>query len=237
MFCFNCGQTMQIQNRHGVVFEHCYGCGSYWFDGGELETVLKASGISLDERLIGASPRLPQSCRWCGETYGPDVSECPDCKRPLGYNCPRDQTPMAIIEEYGIEFDHCTQCRGLWFDGRELKAFTEAARAHQPVDWSDANAHVAEGCQVCGAAAPPSTLLMAGGLLRCIQCRREDSDAEADAAASERIKQEYYRHWRHEARAERRLEGLGDELNEPLRHSWLTGYNHGFLRFFGLFFR
>lgn len=214
MYCFNCGQTMQILNRHGVMFEHCYGCGSYWFDRGELETVLKGGGVALDERTLGGRPRMAQSCRWCGGSFGPAVVDCPDCQRPLGYRCPRDETPMAIIEAFGIELDHCTQCGGLWFDGREFKALVDAARAAQPVQWDEAAAK-ADRCQICGA--NEGMLLMQGGLLRCDRCRK--GPGEEDEAEKARIKEEYYRHWRRQEGQDRFTEEYVHSMRDPV-HPW-----------------
>jgi len=35
-------------------------------------------------------------------------------------NCPRDNTPLNVESQMGIEIDHCKSCNGRWLDGGEL---------------------------------------------------------------------------------------------------------------------
>lgn len=39
----------------------------------------------------------------------------------VAIRCPKCRAAMEIIRAEEIEVDRCTQCHGLWFDGRELE--------------------------------------------------------------------------------------------------------------------
>ncbi len=39
--------------------------------------------------------------------------------------CPVDKTDMIVVEHNKIELDHCTRCKGVWFDSTELELMLE----------------------------------------------------------------------------------------------------------------
>ena len=42
-------------------------------------------------------------------------------------NCPKDRSPMIVVEHDQIALDYCPTCRGVWFDRGELELITERA--------------------------------------------------------------------------------------------------------------
>lgn len=45
--------------------------------------------------------------------------------------CPACREPLLIVEFSGLEVDHCSQCRGSWFDAGELAYAVELTGAPQ----------------------------------------------------------------------------------------------------------
>ncbi|KTB48942.1 Transcription factor zinc-finger [Dehalogenimonas alkenigignens] len=42
-------------------------------------------------------------------------------------NCPKDHSPMIVVEHDRIALDYCPECRGVWFDRGELELLMELA--------------------------------------------------------------------------------------------------------------
>ena len=42
-------------------------------------------------------------------------------------NCPKDHSPMIVVEHEQIALDYCPTCRGVWFDRGELELVMERA--------------------------------------------------------------------------------------------------------------
>jgi hypothetical protein len=42
-------------------------------------------------------------------------------------NCPKDRSPMIVVEHQQIALDYCPTCRGVWFDRGELELVMEKA--------------------------------------------------------------------------------------------------------------
>lgn len=209
MECFNCHSPMQGIQRHQIHIEHCYTCGAYWFDGGELTTVLGGSGLDVSQLRSHQPGKEPDTCRWCGRVYAGGTASCEDCARPLGLCCPHGHGMMQIIEEQEIELDQCKTCHGIWFDGRE---FLELSRALQgaaggaSMAAKGVSATTLAMCQVCGARTGRDGLAMQGGLWRCTGCQGEVSEA-ADKARAENTAA-----WRSQERADRLAEGVVESV-------------------------
>lgn len=106
MLCPHCSDTELVQEvaRAGVVVDVCRSCGGVWLDEGEI--FFFTGG---DKRISGALER---------GLIDPEKSNrrCPRCVVPL--------------EEGGLfsrdpRIDRCPSCRGLWFDGGELRLVLE----------------------------------------------------------------------------------------------------------------
>jgi len=80
----------------GVVLDRCLQCGGVWFDGGELEQVLKEAARDV---------------------------HLPDEMQPCGLPCPRCETEMSSFQypDTEVTVDMCNECRGLWLDHGEFK--------------------------------------------------------------------------------------------------------------------
>lgn len=44
---------------------------------------------------------------------------CPSCEK---------KPPMTAVQRHGVEFDVCTECRGVWLDRGELEKLLDATR-------------------------------------------------------------------------------------------------------------
>jgi len=42
-------------------------------------------------------------------------------------NCPKDNSPMIVVEHEQIALDYCPTCRGVWFDRGELELVMDKA--------------------------------------------------------------------------------------------------------------
>jgi Zn-finger nucleic acid-binding protein len=47
-------------------------------------------------------------------------------------NCPKDRSPMIVVEHDQIALDYCPTCHGVWFDRGELELVTERACGKEP---------------------------------------------------------------------------------------------------------
>ncbi|MFZ5471689.1 MAG: zf-TFIIB domain-containing protein [Myxococcota bacterium] len=88
--CPGCQSAMQVFHARGVEIDRCGFCGGLWFDGGELERVLKAP--LPFERLPGATSR-----------------RCASCTTTL--------EPMVLR---GVPMDVCASCLSVYLDEGEL---------------------------------------------------------------------------------------------------------------------
>ncbi len=88
---------MQQFHAHGVELDRCLKCGGVWFDGGELEDVLRRK---LKVRPLGQAER---KCVACRATM--DLVELHD----------------------GVEVERCRTCHGVFLDAGELEALAAAA--------------------------------------------------------------------------------------------------------------
>ncbi|MBH25084.1 MAG: hypothetical protein CMH57_11640 [Myxococcales bacterium] len=184
MHCLNCETRMEVVSSQGVEYEQCFVCGSAWLDQGELQTLLAREAPEWDDALLEARARLPQRCRWCDALYPPGTARCPPCGKPLEHPCPRDDTPMFIVEEHGVEVDVCLTCKGIWFDGRELEQILAASGAPPrhapgtpPPSPGRASVPSLEACVICDTPTPVARQVFAGGAIRCLTCHEDIGDA------------------------------------------------------------
>ncbi|MBT3270023.1 hypothetical protein HN371_22945 [Candidatus Poribacteria bacterium] len=113
-----------------LTLDHCERCGGIWFDGGEAAVLgeLRAGGFEWP-----AAPVLARAmpCQDCGAAVGRDAERCAVCGHANVVECPVCRAWMAIIVHRALRVDHCRQCRGFWFDAREIFAL----RAAMSSDW------------------------------------------------------------------------------------------------------
>lgn len=98
---------------------YCPACYGFWAPEAAI-----ASGVTGD---AGEHPALrakpaPARCRSCFGVLMPD-GRCSKCKQPAPlYRCPQCSQTMERRSDDGITLDHCSTCRGVWFDMGELTA-------------------------------------------------------------------------------------------------------------------
>ena len=88
---------------YSTGLDYCQdGCGGLWFDGGEIERVLKAKKPGAKAREFTTAPS--------GATR-----PCPACENETLQG-------IAADSKGEIEVDACPRCRGCWLDKGELEA-------------------------------------------------------------------------------------------------------------------
>ncbi len=70
----------------------------------------------------------------------------------MAITCPRDQTPLTLGQEHGIEVDRCSQCNGAWYEFEELAALESTVASEDQrtgtVEFATRSSDIA--CPVCG---------------------------------------------------------------------------------------
>jgi len=97
---------MLVEYCHGMEVDYCKPCGGLWFDGGEVQGLVKARELPENIAIVAGDrnpPPLPTGER---TRY-----------------CPRCRVGMNKIAYRGISLDHCGHCAGTWFDPGELSLF------------------------------------------------------------------------------------------------------------------
>lgn len=65
--------------------------------------------------------------------------------------CPVCNLDMVVVEYHRVELDHCTRCRGVWFDCHELELLLATAGVRTPALVPSPDATEAKRrCPMCG---------------------------------------------------------------------------------------
>lgn len=118
---------MKEEDNFGVVVDRCDGCGSIWFDRGEMTAYLEQK---MSKRFLRNAKR--PEIAWEDDAAGP---ACPRCE--------------GVILSRGVwnqtEFRACRQCRGALLESKALLQLTTIGRSGRhlvgrepPKDGSDA---------------------------------------------------------------------------------------------------
>ena len=51
--------------------------------------------------------------------------------------CPQDNAPLYIFTYKSVELEFCQQCKGVWFDAKELENFSKNNPLEPAKDYSD----------------------------------------------------------------------------------------------------
>ena len=65
-------------------------------------------------------------------------------------NCPRCNSPMAILTKMNIELDACPQCKGIWFDKNELDKITGGLSSFEGLIYTAKSLGRKLACPECG---------------------------------------------------------------------------------------
>ena len=115
MNCPVCRVDMIVVEYEGVELDHCVKCGGVWFDRDELDFLLDAAHLRVDDLHLKAAPR-----------------EALDAAKEKPRRCPRCRKRMKKIAVGGADpliLDRCERHGGYWFDGGEL---ARTVRANVP---------------------------------------------------------------------------------------------------------
>lgn len=107
---FRSGPGYDLADPRIREVDRCPACGGTWFDAGEVEPGLRE--IAPDPgraRFYRLTHRKPEP------VDGEPVAVCPRCLVPM--QAIRSGAAPDVI------YDRCPQCRGVWFDARELVRF------------------------------------------------------------------------------------------------------------------
>lgn len=111
-----------------VEVDHCPSCSGYWFDDGELTSVL---GPVAPKRV-----EIPSNAR------RNEAKLCPRCETPLSWFCFPGTTTVV---------DACERCHGIWMDGGEGKRLRQSLSAPRMTCPSCQRAQPkGETCAFCG---------------------------------------------------------------------------------------
>ncbi len=123
MQCPKCLHTELKQGRvkkTGTIVDQCPSCNGMWFDGGELEAIMKEAVKNLK-----ISPLAKES----------SFLFCPRCGSSL-FEITYPQTYVKV--------DVCKKCRGLWVDAGEFKEIKVVRRTLEEKGKLDPNDESAE---------------------------------------------------------------------------------------------
>lgn len=120
---------VQFLGYSDIQLDRCRNCGGFWLDGGKLQQidqyltkVMPGKEKGFSEVL--AHPHLPFIKRDSKETdFAMPVLPVKHAT-PLGstnHLCPACRNSLNLFGAYGIQFESCSKCNGLWLKKGELK--------------------------------------------------------------------------------------------------------------------
>ena len=118
MICPVCKDAMIVVEYHNIELDYCNICKGVWFDSGELELLLKSSGLEqtkvfLDDILNSQEAASSERKR-----------NCPICGHKMKKTVIGGQSEILI--------DICRDKHGLWFDGGEVAQLIRHLAGKQP---------------------------------------------------------------------------------------------------------
>lgn len=90
-----------------IWIERCADCKGLWFDEGEMVEAIQSMKLQT----------LPGPPRDFVQQRGTRIGRCPSC----GSEMETVQSQAAPA----VEFDRCTECRGIWLDAGEAEQFSD----------------------------------------------------------------------------------------------------------------
>ncbi|MBI2847563.1 MAG: zf-TFIIB domain-containing protein [Chloroflexi bacterium] len=106
MICPVCTTDMIVVEHKRIEIDYCTRCQGVWFDSGELEFLLKTTGLEDNTRLLSDILQEPEA------ESSEAVRRCPICRRKM--------KKAGIGRLTKTHIDVCPGGDGLWFDGGEL---------------------------------------------------------------------------------------------------------------------
>ena len=121
MKCPVCDIAMKSKAYGGQTVDVCGACAGIWCDDGELSAVVKA--------LIGAG-KIPKETG--SNTVRARESEDHDHRSNACPRCERITESFNFAYVSNIFLNRCTDCRGIWLDGGELRRVAQFIKNASP---------------------------------------------------------------------------------------------------------
>jgi len=122
-----------------ILLDRCSNCGGFWFDGGELDLVSKEVQSLFPDQTQGFmgfvnNVHLPywykrvvkRSSETDFKIDAPPIQNA-KMKAPTSLVCPTCKKNLDTYTAYGIKFDACPVCKGLWLTLQELHGLKDKA--------------------------------------------------------------------------------------------------------------
>ena len=112
MKCPSCHDALRTITYEGIKIETCPACGGEWLDDRELLHITRAREVRFDE---GERRAVAAATKYKGVKLD-------DVDRDL--TCPKCDGLTDAVNYgggTGIIIDRCTDCSGIWLDGREME--------------------------------------------------------------------------------------------------------------------
>jgi Zn-finger nucleic acid-binding protein len=118
-----------------IILDRCENCSGFWLDGGQLEKIddelvklMPVSGRGFSEFLTNT--HLPHFYKRVKKDTSDNFSLAvlPFLAKDLGKSalkCPACEKAMESYKAYGVKFESCSACHGLWLHKGELKALKD----------------------------------------------------------------------------------------------------------------
>jgi len=119
MICPVCKKDMFVVEYKQVELDYCHYCKGVWFDAGELDLLLEATGLKHVRQTLGDVLRLPEALT------SERKRRCPICNINM--------KKVKIGGETGVMIDACIRHDGLWFDGGEVADLIKIISARSTV--------------------------------------------------------------------------------------------------------
>ena len=121
MKCPVCDIAMKSKAYVGQTVDVCGACAGIWCDDGELSAVVKA--------LIGAG-KIPNET--ASNTVRAREAEDHDHQSKACPRCAKITESFNFAYDSNVFLNRCTDCRGIWLDGGELRRVAQFIKNASP---------------------------------------------------------------------------------------------------------
>ncbi len=194
-----------------IVLDRCPNCEGFWLDGPELELINRELKDIMPVRGEGFSRFLdrmhlpywrkrlkPTAGEQAVEVDPPPLREAERCDE-TDEPCPACGADLARYRAYGVEFEGCPRCKGIWLDAERLRRLKD--RESPSLRWLDdeiegiESAHFTESDRSCPQCADQQMLSAAFGETKviidwCPSCRGIWLDSQEFLQIMEHLKEE-----------------------------------------------
>lgn len=98
-----------------------------WFDVGEVDRLRRLGAGAIEAHVTLTQEAYRKRCGSCDASYLRNADRCPAGKAPNVPRCPGCAELLEPVRTGATKLDVCRSCRGVWFDGVELKEIWNTA--------------------------------------------------------------------------------------------------------------